>query len=356
MADAELALRSPASPRLRGGSSGIASLRDWRYGVVGTGAGIGLIFLATMGLDHGPTWSRWVLGVAGVFALSRGLDVLGKARFGPGFQTGFWLAAIWVGIVVVFAVLAPLLPLQRPGYLPLSAPSYVRPNLFSSHPLGTDSFGRDYLARLIWGSRISLIVGLGCTAVGLALGTGLGLVAGYYKGRVEAVLNLLTDSLLAFPPLVFLLALVAVLRPSLKSLFIAFALLTVPTIIRLAKANTFVFTQRDFVLAAEALGARHRRIICREVLPNVLRPLLSYSMVIVASLIVAEASLSFLGLGIKPPSPSWGNMIAESQTVLQRDPHAILVPASVLFLTVFAFNRLGEAGRARRESRQSALG
>src|ERR1700730_10194646 len=98
-AHAELALRSPASPRLRGVRTGIASLRDWRSGVAGTAARIGLLFLAALGLDHGPTWSRWVLGVAGVFALSRGLDVLGKVRFGPGFQTGLWLAAIWVGII-----------------------------------------------------------------------------------------------------------------------------------------------------------------------------------------------------------------------------------------------------------------
>jgi peptide/nickel transport system permease protein len=355
VADAELVLRGPVTPDLRREGTRAAVLSGWPSAVVVLAVGVALIFVATMTLDDGPMWLRWLLGLGGVLLTSRGIDVLAKHRFGPGFQTGFWLAASWVGLIVVLAVLAPVLPLEKPGYLPLSSPSYLRPNLFSSYPLGTDGFGRDYVSRLVWGARVSLIVGVGCTAVGLAIGTGLGVVAGYYKGRVEVGLNLLTDFLLAFPPLVFLLALVAVLRPSLRSLFFAFALLTVPTIIRLSKANTLVFAQRDFVLAARALGARHRRIVFREVLPNVLRPLLSYSMVIVASLIVAEASLSFLGLGIKAPTPSWGNMIAESQTVIQQDPHAILVPAIVLFLTVFSFNRLGEAGRARRETRQSVL-
>ena len=327
----------------------------WITGTVFVMVGIGLMFVATMGMDRVTAWPRWVLGLAGVLVSVRGLDVVGKACFGPRFRCGFWLAAVWVGVVVVVAVLAPVLPIQGPNYLPLTTRSYIRPDLFSAHPLGTDGFGRDYLDRLIWGARVSLIVGVGCTAVGLAVGTGIGIIAGYYRAKAEAFIDLLTNTLLALPPLVFLLALVAVLQPSLQTLFIAFAVLTVPTIVRLAKANTYAFAQREFVVAAGALGATDRRILVREILPNVARPLLSYSTVIVAALIVAEASLSFLGLGIKPPSPSWGNMIAESQTNIQQDPHAIVVPATVLFVTVFSFNRLGEAGRVRRESRQAML-
>jgi peptide/nickel transport system permease protein len=199
------------------------------------------------------------------------------------------------------------------------------------------------------------MVGFGGAASGLAIGTVIGILAGYYRGKAESLINLMTDSLLAFPPLVFLLALVSVLNPSVETILIAFSVLTVGTIIRLARANTYRFAQREFVVAAKGLGATDRRIMFREILPNVAKPLLSFSMVIVAFLIIAEAGLSFLGLGIQPPNPSWGNMIAESQTVLQHDPHSMLIPATVLFLTVFAFNRLGEAAGARRESRQSVI-
>lgn len=344
------------APWWRLGAGRRAGVVPYAAGAVLLAAGIGLVFAGTMALDHASALPRWIVGLAGVMAAFRGLDLVLKARFGPRFPTALWLAGVWIAIVVLAALLAPLLPIERPHYLPLTAPAYERPDLFSAHPLGTDGFGRDYLDRLIWGARVSLVVGVGCTAVGLCIGTFLGILAGYYRGRLEAVLGLLTDSLLAFPPLVFLLALVAVLRPSLGTLFIAFAVLTVPTITRLARATTYTVSERGHIAAARALGATNRRIVLREILPSVARRLIGYSMVIVATLIVAEASLSFLGLGIKPPNPSWGNMIAESQTELQKDPHSILVPAIVLFLTVIAFNRLGEAGRARADTRGSVLG
>jgi peptide/nickel transport system permease protein len=318
--------------------------------------GIGLVFVGTTVLDGSTALPRWVLASLGLGFCFRGLDWMGKVRFGRRFQTGVWLSGIWVGIVIVVAVIAPLLPIEGPNALPLFARSYVRPDLFSSHPLGTDGLGRDYVARLIWGARVSLIIGLGCTAVSLIAGSALGILGGYFRGRLEWVLMVVTDALLAFPPLVFLLALMSVLRPSLWTLFLAFVLLTVPTVIRLSRASTYVVAEREFVLAAKALGASSWRIMFREILPNVIRPLLSFSMVIVAYLIVEAAALSFLGLGIPPPSPSWGDMIAESQTVLQQDPQGVLIPAVILCMTVIAFNRLGEAGRQKADSRGSVLG
>jgi peptide/nickel transport system permease protein len=208
---------------------------------------------------------------------------------------------------------------------------------------------------LLYGARVSLVVGLGSTAVALLIGTPIGMAAGYFRGRVDGGISVLTDAFLAFPPLVFLLALVTVLEPSLSTIFVAFALLGIPTVVRLARANSLSLTEREFVIAARSLGARPRRVLFREILPNLAVPLLSFSMVIVAALILGEASLSFLGLGIKAPQPSWGNMIAESQTVLTDHPHAILVPAFTLFLTVVAFNRLGEAARMRWDTRTSAM-
>jgi peptide/nickel transport system permease protein len=125
--------------------------------------------------------------------------------------------------------------------------------------------------------------------------------------------------------------------------------------VRLSRANTYSIREREFVLAARSVGARNRRIMVREIVPNVVESLLSYATVIVAALIVAEASLSFLGLGIQPPSPSWGNMISQADIVIQQSPQGVVIPAIFLFLTVVSFNRLGEAGRARRETRQSVL-
>lgn len=318
--------------------------------------GLVLVYSGATVLDDSPGLYRWICGVVGVLSIWRGIDGLAKRKFGEKFQTGVWVAAFWVGLIVMLAVLAPILPIQGPTSLPLNSVPYLRPDLFSAHPLGTDGFGRDYLDRLIWGARVSLAVGVGCTGIGLLFGTILGLVAGYFKGKIEWLLMILTDTLLAFPPLVFLLALVSVLHPSVETLFIAFSILTVPIITRLTRATTYSYVERDFVLAARVLGATHVRIMLRELLPNIVRPLISYSMVIVASLIVAEASLSFLGLGIQAPQPSWGNMVSEAQTVIQQDPQGVLIPAIALFLTVMAFNRLGEAGRARSELRQSVLG
>jgi peptide/nickel transport system permease protein len=159
---------------------------------------------------------------------------------------------------------------------------------------------------------------------------------------------LLTDALLAFPPLILLLALATVMQPTVLNIAFALALLSIPAMIRLARANTLAWSQREFILVAKAMGSKSRRIIFRDLLPNVLIPVSSYALTIVAVLIIAEASLSFLGLGIRPPNPSWGGMIAEGQNgVMEAQPHIVLVPGIVLFMTVSAFNVLGDKARKR---------
>jgi peptide/nickel transport system permease protein len=336
----------------------LASRSSWTVGswLGATGlivAGIVLVFLGTAVLDRVTVWPRWVLALIGLWLTWRGVDALCKARWGQEFQTALWLAGMWVGGLVLVSLLVGVLPLQKPGALPLQTATNLRPDLFSAHPLGTDSLGRDILSRVVYGARIALVVGVGSTAIGLTIGTVIGMLAGYWRGRSEAVIDIVADSLLAFPALVFLLGLVVVLRPRLSTLFIAFTILIVPTVIRLAKANTYAFANREFVRAARSLGASHRRILFRELLPNVIPSLLSFSMVIVASVIIGEATLSFLGLGIQPPTPSWGNMIADAETNLQQYPHTLLAPAAALFFSVMAFNRLGES--ARRATRESVL-
>lgn len=355
MADVETLLNEPPT----GAELGIefeplppVNRHPWRrfrpYIAVGGGlAGALVTWYGCMAMtDAAGAW-RPVVVLVGILGLIGALDSVLKLAFGEETQTGLWLSVTWLGVVVVAAVTADWLPLgeARDTSKTLTEPSLLRPNLFSSHPLGTDRQSLDILGGIVHGARVSLIVGIGAVAIGLVIGGFIGMVAGYYRGKVEAAINLLTDVLIAFPPLILLLALVSVLEPSVRNVTIGLAVLSIPIYIRLAKANTLQFAQRDFVLAARALGAKDRRIIFREILPNVLPPLVSYGFVVVAVLIVAEASLSYLGLSIQRPNPTWGNMIAAGEDSFQRHPHLVFVPGIVLFLTVFALNRVGESAR-----------
>src|SRR5690606_33350350 len=173
------------------------------------------------------------------------------------------------------------------------------------------------------------------------------MLGGYFQKRTDAGIRLLSDTMLAFPPLILLMALTAVFTPGLRTLMAGLSLIIVPSFIRLARANTLSWTAREFVLAARNMGAGHGRILGKEILPNVLPPLLAYLPVIMAALIVAEGSLSFLGLGIPPPTPSWGGMISDGKDSLAGAPHLVFVPAAVIFCTVFALNQAGDHLRGR---------
>jgi peptide/nickel transport system permease protein len=303
-------------------------------------------------------WLQLAVVVAGLALAHVGAGRLLKHRFGPGFDLTSWLCAIWLVLLVLGAVFAPVLPLGEHEDIAstLDAPVFARPDLVSEYPLGTNNFGLDLLARVLYGARASLVVALGAVAIGLVVGAALGIVSGFFRKTTDAVIGIFTNSLLAVPPLILLIALATVLEPSLRNLAFALALLALPSIIRMARASTLTFVQREFVLAARAMGASRLRLMIRELLPNVMLPLLSYAMVMISVLIVAEASLSFLGLGIQPPDPSWGNMISEGEgNAFQQNPHIVLVPGVVLFLTVFSFNLLGEKARTRFDPRQAKL-
>ena len=261
--------------------------------------------------------------------------------------------SVWLVLMGGLALLSPYLPFRDPAEI--SSEVKLRPGFRWHEPLGTDALGRSQMSRVAEGARVSLSVGLGAMAIGITLGTVLGLVAGYFSGRVDTVLLVLIDALLAFPPLVLLLALVSVLTPSLKNEIIALGFLSVPTFARIARANTLVMVRREFVMASKVMGATHLRVVTREVLPNLIIPIMSYAFLIVAALMIADGSLSFLGLGIPPPTPSWGSMIAAGQPNLQRDPHLVFVPAIFLFLTVFSLNAVGDRARARFDTRTAAI-
>jgi peptide/nickel transport system permease protein len=262
----------------------------------------------------------------------------------------FWCAALWIALVVALALLADLLPLADPARQALLA-RRAAPSL--AHLLGTDALGRDLLARTVYGARASLGIGLLSPLIAALLGTMLGMLAGYYRGALETLTMGAADVLLAFPPLVLALAIVAYLGQSVPNVIAVLAILTVPAVTRVARAATLALRERDFVTAARALGAGDARILLREILPNLLAPLGAYFLLLVAITIVAESILSFLGLGVPPPAPSWGGMIAEGRDSLDTAPHIAFVPAAAMFLTVLAFNLVGDALRALTDPRRT---
>jgi peptide/nickel transport system permease protein len=223
------------------------------------------------------------------------------------------------------------------------------------HWLGTDNLGRDMLSRLVFGARISLTVGFAAPVIGLLLGGGLGMLAGYMRGPLETAVVASVDVLIAFPPLVLALALTAYLGQTLGNLTIIIGILSIPAFTRVTRAATLSIAKREFILAARAVGAGHGRIIVREVLPNVILPLSAFFLLAVAVTIVVEGALSFLGLGVPPPAPSWGGMIGEGRESLEIAPRIAFLPAAAMFLTVLAFNIVGDTLRVITDPRQSAL-
>ena len=294
--------------------------------------------------------ARVALTLLGVALAYLGVSRLVRAIVGDRTDVAYWLSVVWLVLLVGTALLAPVLPLGEASNTAatLTDPILARPDIPSEYPLGTNKLGLDLFARAIYGARVSLVVSLVAAAIGLVIGGAFGLVAGYMKRWTDTAIGIVTNVLLAFPPLVLLLALAAVLPRNVRNQALALGLIVIPVNVRLARAMAMSFSEREFVLAAQAIGAKRRSIMVRELLPNVLVPLLSYGFIVIAVLIVAEASLSFLGLGIPPPEPTWGNMIAEGQNGQFEDtPHLVLVPAVFLFLTVLSFNLVGERLRLR---------
>lgn len=256
------------------------------------------------------------------------------------------LAYVWLAGIILLAIFANILPLASysvPVAAPRQAPSFGSLDTL----LGTDNVGRSLLSRCIYGARVSLVIGAVAGLAGLALGTVFGLLGGYLRGRADWFISLLTDSMLAFPPLILLLALAAILTPSVTTILIGLTLITLPNFVRISRAQTITWSSREFVRAAKNMGASNTRILVKEILPNVLPALGSFLPIVVAALIVAEGSLSFLGLGIPPPQPSWGGMINDGKSLLADSPHVVFVPAAVIFLTVFSLNQVGDHLRSR---------
>jgi peptide/nickel transport system permease protein len=264
----------------------------------------------------------------------------------------FVCAVAWIALIGLAAIFADLLPIASPTDMDLLA---KRAAPGAAHLLGADHLGRDELSRLICGGRVSLTVGLLAPVIGVLVGGSLGMLAGYFRGRFETFAVGGVDVLLAFPPLVFALAVTAYLGQSVLNITLVIGVLGIPAFTRVSRAVTLSLSEREFVTAARALGATHGRILVRELLPNVALPLLAFFLLGVAVTIVVEGALSFLGLGVPPPTASWGSMIGEGRESLDIAPWLAFLPAGFMFLTVLSFNIVGDTLRALTDPRPGTL-
>jgi peptide/nickel transport system permease protein len=256
------------------------------------------------------------------------------------------LAAIGVVLVVIFVVFAlfsPWIAPQDPAYIDLpnrlAGPS-------SAHWCGTDELGRDITSRLIYGSRISMLVGSCVVAASLALGLIIGSIAGYYGGRIDRFVNIvLMNAFLSFPGILLAIAFVAFRGPGIFNLVFALSLGGWVGYARLVRAQVLAAREREFVEAARALGASDLRVIVRHILPNIIQPIIVQAAIGMAGAILAEATMSFLGLGVPPPTASWGTMLNDGRSHLFDAPHLVVFPAVTVMLAVLAFNFIGDALR-----------
>ena len=260
------------------------------------------------------------------------------------------LGAGLVAFFVAIAVLAPVLPLPGPAETDWGA---VRKAPTPAHPFGTDEIGRDVLSRMVWGAQASLLAGVVSVGIAMLLGVPLGVLAGYLRGWTDAAISRLTEALLAAPFLILAIALAAFLGPSLTNAMIAIGVSAMPIFIRIARAQTMAVMTEDYVESARAIGLGHGAMITRYILPNIFPPLLVQATLTVATAIIAEASLSFLGLGQQPPAPSWGSMLNIAKNFLEQAPWMALWPGIAIFLVVLGFNLLGDGLRDALDPRES---
>jgi peptide/nickel transport system permease protein len=255
----------------------------------------------------------------------------------------FFAACLLLAAFLLSALLAPWLAPDDPAHLNLGA-RLLPPTLH--HWFGTDELGRDVLSRTIYGARVSLTVAVAVVGLSLAVGACLGMLAGFYGGAVDTVVNVyLSNAFLALPGILLAIALVAFLGPSLFNLIVALALAGWVNYARLVRAQVLSVKEREYVQAARSLGATDVHLMVRHILPNIVQPLLVQAAVGMAVAVMAEATLSFLGLGVQPPTPTWGAMLNDARSHLFESPYLMFFPAAALALCVFSFNLIGDGLR-----------
>lgn len=276
-----------------------------------------------------------------------------KKGAGRGIGVAGAVSAVWLTVLSLAALAAPVLPLADPRRGDF-ARTEEPPNWGAW--LGTDELGRDILSRIVWGGRVTLLVACASIAIGFAIGGGLGIIAGYARRGVDLAVVWLIDVMLAFPSLILALAIATFLGPGqVRNIILAVAVFTIPAFTRIARASSMTISSRDHVMAARSVGASTPSIIGREVLPLVAMSLSTFAFLALSGAVVAESALSFLGLSVAAPTPTWGAMVASGRALLATSPHITLIPSAVIVITVVAFNILGDRLRRRLAVKESQL-
>jgi len=251
----------------------------------------------------------------------------------------FWVAFTWIFTCLAITISTTFITFPDPlnqDYNALSAP------WSAAHLFGGDHLGRDLFSRIFFGAATSFKIAFTSPFIGMAIGLVLGLSAGYFRGRVDSAVSIFIDSILAFPNIVLAIAILFYAGANIFNLVMVISFYTIPQFTRIARANTMLYAQREFVVAARAQGATHLRILVRELLPNVIVPLAAYSLLIMSFTIGLEGTLSFLGVGLPPPDPTWGQMISDGIDELEEDPLIAFIPSFFMFMTILSLNLMGD--------------
>lgn len=269
-----------------------------------------------------------------------------------GFGLTFWMATVWLVVVLICAIFADLLPVKDP-----LTPDVINKLALPGEAglLGTDGLGRDTLARLVHGARVSVTISVTAVAIGMVVGGFLGIIAGFFRGKTETVLMTIINIILAFPALVLLLVLLAFVGRSLVVISLIVGFLSIPIYTRVARATTLAVAEREFVRASRTMGAKNSRVLAREILPNVVLPVAAFGLVAMGVVIVLEGTLAFLGLSVQQPQPTWGGMIFDGKRYINEAAHVVLIPSIAMFLTVLSLNLVGDSLRTRFDVRGSNL-
>jgi len=256
----------------------------------------------------------------------------------------FWICVGWLALNVLGAIFANVLPLQDPLFQNYS---FINSGPSLHHLLGTDDLGRDIFSRVVYGSRVSIAVGVGAMIIGFGVGAPLGMLAAYRRGRFDLILTTVMYVFLAFPAIVAVIAVLSFWTPrALVKIILVIGLASIPLVYRVIRTATMAIATKDYIIAAKVQGATDRRILVKELLPNIAPIAVSFLLIGIATVVTLEGALAFLGLSVNPPTPSWGNMINESRTVMSQNPWLVLFPSLALCLFLLCLNFIGDRLRS----------